>query len=161
MGPGYGAALGLVFGLTSIWNATTAPGPASFIFSPFVTIGTISGNWSSLLIALGPRILLGYLSGVFFNFFSKKMNRPVAALITGILATLCHTLMVLGLIAIFWGPQYAELNGVAENMLLIYLGTVILTNGLAEMGAAGVICMALTKAIRPSMLPNAAKTAKA
>lgn len=161
MGPGYGAALGLVFGLTSIWNATTAPGPASFIFSPFVTIGTISGNWSSLLIALVPRILLGYLSGVFFNFFSKKMHRPVAALVTGILATLCHTLMVLGLIAIFWGPQYAELNGVAENMLLIYLGTVILTNGLAEMGAAGVICMALTKAIRPSMLPNTAKTAKA
>lgn len=161
MGPGYGAALGLVFGLTSIWNATTAPGPASFIFSPFVTIGTISGNWSSLLIALVPRILLGYLAGVFFNFFSKKMNRPVAALVTGILATLCHTLMVLGLIAIFWGPQYAELNGVAENMLLIYLGTVILTNGLAEMGAAGVICMALTKAIRPSMLPNTAKTAKA
>lgn len=161
MGPGYGAALGLVFGLTSIWNATTAPGPASFIFSPFVTIGTISGNWSSLLIALVPRILLGYLAGVFFNFFSKKMNRPVAALVTGILATLCHTLMVLGLIAIFWGPQYAELNGVAENMLLTYLGTVILTNGLAEMGAAGVICMALTKAIRPSMLPNTAKTAKA
>lgn len=161
MGPGYGAALGLVFGLTSIWNATTAPGPASFIFSPFVTIGTISGNWSSLLIALVPRILLGYLAGVFFNFFSKKMNRPVAALVTGILATLCHTLMVLGLIAIFWGPQYAEPNGVAENMLLIYLGTVILTNGLAEMGAAGVICMALTKAIRPSMLPNTAKTAKA
>ncbi len=161
MGPGYGAALGLVFGLTSIWNATTAPGPASFIFSPFVTIGTISGNWSSLVIALVPRVLLGWLSGVFFNFFTKKMNRPVAALVTGILATFCHTLMVLGLIAIFWGPQYASLNGVAENMLLVYLATVILTNGLAEMAAAGIICMALTKAIRPSMLPNYTKTVKA
>ena len=161
MGPGYGAALGLVFGLTSIWNATTAPGPASFIFSPFVTIGTISGNWSSLVIALVPRVLLGWLSGVFFNFFTKKMNRPVAALVTGILATFCHTLMVLGLIAIFWGPQYASLNGVAENMLLVYLATVILTNGFAEMAAAGIICMALTKAIRPSMLPNYTKTVKA
>ncbi len=58
-----GMALGLVFGLCSMIKATMAPGITSFVFSPFVTIGGISGNWSSLLIALVPRILTGYSLG--------------------------------------------------------------------------------------------------
>lgn len=149
MGPGYGAALGLVFGLTSVWNATMSPSLTSFVFSPFVTVGTVSGNWTSLIIALVPRVLLGAIAGWLFQVLNKKLSRPVAALIAAVLATLCHTLMVLGLIAVLWGPQYAQAIGQPENALLAYLGLVILTNGLAEMAAAGVVCMALAKAIKP------------
>lgn len=154
MGPGYGAALGLVFGLTSVWNATMQPSLTSFVFSPFVTIGGISGNWTSLLIAIVPRVLLGLLAGLFFQAFNKKLNRPLSALFAAVLATLCHTLMVLGLIALLWGPQYAAAIGQSPSALLAYLGLVILTNGLAEMAAAGLVCMALAKAIKPVMLPS-------
>lgn len=152
MGPSYGAALGLVFGLTSVWNATTAPSAASFVFSPFVTIGGISGNWTSLVIALVPRILLGYLAGLFFRLFNKKLNRPLAALCAGVLATFCHTLMVLGLIYLLWGPQYAQAIGQSPDTLLMYLSLVIVTNGLGEMAAAGLVSMALAKAIKPTMV---------
>lgn len=152
MGPAYGAALGLVFGLTSVWNATMSPSAASFVFSPFVTIGGISGNWTSLIIALVPRILLGYLAGIFFRLFNKKFNRPLAALFAGILATFCHTLMVLGLIYLLWGPQYATAIGQSPDTLLMYLSLVVVTNGLGEMAAAGLVSMALAKAIKPTMV---------
>lgn len=152
MGPAYGAALGLVFGLTSVWNATMSPSAASFVFSPFVTVGGISGNWTSLIIALVPRILLGYFAGIFFQLFNKKFNRPLAALFAGVLATLCHTLMVLGLIYLLWGPQYAVAIGQSPDTLLMYLSIVIVTNGLGEMAAAGLVSMALAKAIKPTMV---------
>ncbi|MDO4664491.1 MAG: ECF transporter S component [Erysipelotrichaceae bacterium] len=152
MGPAYGAALGLVFGLTSVWNATMSPTITSFCFSPFVTIGGVSGNWTSLIIAIVPRVLLGWIAGALFNALNKKINRPISALICGVLATACHTLMVLGLIAMLWGPQYAQAIGQSPDTLLMYLGFVILTNGIFEMIAASVVSMALAKAIKPSML---------
>lgn len=152
MGPGYGSALGLVFGLTSVWNATMTPNLTSFVFSPFVTIGGISGNWTSLIIAIVPRVLLGWIAGTLFNVFNKKLNRPMSALLAGVLATACHTLMVLGLIALLWGPQYAQAIGQSPDTLLMYLGMVILTNGILEMIAAGIVSMALAKAIKPSMI---------
>lgn len=157
MGPAYGAALGLVFGLTSVWNATMNPSLTSFVFSPFVTIGNVSGNWTSLIIALVPRVLLGLIAGLAFQMFNKKLNRPLSALLAAVSATLCHTLMVLGLIALFWGPQYAQAIGQSPNALLAYLGLVILTNGLAEMAAAGLVCMALAKAIKPIPVPSGHK----
>lgn len=153
MGPSYGAALGLVFGLLSIWNNTTSPSATSFVFSPFITIGGISGNWTSLIIALVPRVLLGYLSGIFFRFFRrmlplKRDNRSLAALISAMLDTFLHSVMVLGLIAVFWGPQYAAVIGQSPDGLIAYLAVIILTNGLAEMLAAGLICAGLAKAIK-------------
>lgn len=149
----YGAALGLVFGLTSVWNATMQPSLTSFVFSPFVTIAGVSGNWTSLIIAIVPRVLLGVIAGLLFQVLQKKLNRPLAACVTGVCATLCHTLMVLGLIALLWGPQYAAAIGQSADQLLLYLGLVILTNGLAEMAMAGIVCMALAKAIKPVPAP--------
>ncbi|WP_347296649.1 ECF transporter S component [Ileibacterium valens] len=150
----YGAALGLVFGLTSIWNATMQPGPTSFVFSPFVTIAGISGNWTSLIIALVPRILLGAIAGWLFEAFviKAKMNTPLAACLAAVLATFCHTFMVLGLIYLLWGGQYASAIGSAPEALLGLLAMVVVTNGLAEMALAGVVCMALVKAIKPSVI---------
>lgn len=153
MGPKWGGILGLVFGLTSVWNATTAPSAASFVFSPFVTVAGVSGNWTSLVIALVPRILLGMIAGWLFDLFSKKFNRPLSACLAAAIATLCHTIMVLGLIYICWGAQYAAALGQSADALLGLLAMTVVTNGLAETGAAALVSMALVKAIRPSMLP--------
>ena len=45
MGPAAGAFLGFVFGCTSVIGATMTPGITSFVFSPFITVGGISGNF--------------------------------------------------------------------------------------------------------------------
>ena len=46
----------------------------SFVFTPFITIGGMSGNWTSLLIAFVPRILLGYLAGLVYEQLQKKQR---------------------------------------------------------------------------------------
>ena len=46
MGPAAGAFLGFVFGCTSVIGATMTPGITSFVFSPFITVGGISGNFT-------------------------------------------------------------------------------------------------------------------
>lgn len=154
MGPNYGAALGLVFGLLSIWNSTVNPSATAFVFSPFITIGGISGNWTSLIIALVPRILLGYLAGWFFKFFSNLFTkRFTAAFVTAVLATFLHSVMVLGLIGLLWGAQYAQVIGQSPDGLFGYLAVIIFTNGLGEMLAAGLVCGALAKAIKPLAPP--------
>ena len=86
LGKKAGAELGFVFGLTSLIKATIQPGITSFCFSPFVTIGTMSGNYKSLLIAFVPRILLGYLAGFVFEIMKKspihnKSKTPITTVI--------------------------------------------------------------------------------
>ena len=78
MGPAAGAFLGFVFGCTSVIGATMTPGITSFVFSPFITVGGISGNFFSLVIALVPRILLGVIAGYVFK-FAKKIRKEYSS----------------------------------------------------------------------------------
>ncbi len=147
LGTKYGALLGLLFGLSSVWNATMQPTITSFVFSPFVTIGGISGSWTSLIIAIGPRVFLGVFAGLLFQFFQKKMNCSLAAGLSAGIATLLHTIMVLSLIVIFFGSEYSSALGVAQNALIMMLGYTVITNGVMELVLASVVSAALTKAI--------------
>ena len=54
-----GAALGGLFGLTSLLVNTFTPNPTSFVFSPFYSLGETGGNGWSLVICFVPRILVG------------------------------------------------------------------------------------------------------
>lgn len=147
LGTGYGAALGLVFGITSVINATMQPGITSFVFSPFVTIGGMSGNFMSLVIAIGPRVLLGVISGVLFQLFSKKWKSSTSAMLAAGIATACHTIMVLGMIVLFFGADYSSAVGIAQNALIGVMAYTVLTNGVMEIIIASLCAMALTKAI--------------
>lgn len=144
-----GMALGLVFGLCSMIKATMAPGITSFVFSPFVTIGGISGNWSSLLIALVPRILTGYIPGALYSLLQKKgMNQSLGAGLAAMTATMVHTVLVLGGIWVFFGEPYAAVLGSARDLLMGLFGMTVLTNSLPETVVAGLVMAALVKAIR-------------
>ncbi len=147
LGTGYGAALGLIFGITSVINATMTPGITSFVFSPFVTIGGMSGNFMSLVIAIVPRVLLGVISGLLFQLFSRKMKTWTSAALTAGIATLCHTIMVLGLIVICFGADYSSAVGIAQNALIGVMAYTVVTNGLFELVLASLCALALTKAI--------------
>ena len=52
MGPKKGAALGFLFGMTSFINNTMNPTPTSFVFTPFYSIGDVSGGWGSMAICM-------------------------------------------------------------------------------------------------------------
>ena len=102
LGKKAGAELGFVFGLTSMIKATIQPGITSFCFSPFVTIGTISGNYKSLLIAFVPRILLGYLAGLIFEIMKNKGHENSGVLAGALVGALTNTVLVLSGIYVLW-----------------------------------------------------------
>lgn len=151
LGTGYGALTGFVFGLTSMLRATFSPGITSFLFSPFITVGGISGNFASLIIVFGPRIFLGWFSGKLFRILRKKTGNLTACAVSAALNTMIHTLLVMGFIYIFFAKQYAAaLNVDVSAVTGIILG-VITTNGIAETILAAIVVPALDKALWPTI----------
>lgn len=150
LGKKAGAQLGFVFGLTSMLNATFRPLPTSFVFTPFITIGGMSGNWTSLLIAFVPRILLGFLSGLVFEQLKKRNVNDSVSVITGALTgAITNTLLVLGGIYIFFGASYATTIDVAYSTLVTVLLGIVTTNGIAEALLGAVACLLICKAVAP------------
>ena len=148
MGKKAGAEMGFVFGLTSLFNATFRPTITSFCFSPFITIGGVSGNFTSLIIAFVPRILLGFLAGWLFEALRKtKINANFAAMLSGVFGSVINTVLVLGMIYLFFGPQYAAATGTEYAALIAVLLGVVLTNGILEAILAGSITGLLNKAL--------------
>ena len=97
LGPKAGIVLGAVFGLCSVWANTTTPGLLSFAFSPFMSTEGLLGVLKSLWIAVGCRILFGFVAGLVWKIVKKVSSRDYIALpVTAVIATLCHTFFVMG-----------------------------------------------------------------
>ena len=135
LGKKAGAELGFVFGLTSLIKATIQPGITSFCFSPFVTIGTMSGNYKSLLIAFVPRILLGYLAGLVFGIMKKNNRENLGVVVGALTGAITNTVLVLS------GVQYSTL-------VTVLLG-VVSTNGILEAILGAIVSLAIYKALKP------------
>lgn len=148
LGPGAGAVLGGVFGLCSIWANTTAPGLLSFAFSPFMTTEGLPGVLKSLWIALVCRILLGLLAGWFWKLFKKVLKKDYVALpVTAALASVCHTIIVMGSIYILLAQQYADAKNVAASAVFdLVLGTIV-ASGIPEAIAAAILVTGIGKAL--------------
>ena len=152
LGPSGGAALGCVFGLCSVWANTTSPGLLSFAFSPFMTTEGVPGILKSLWIAVGCRIAFGCLAGWLWKLIKKIVKKDYVALpITAGLATICHTLLVMGSIYLLLAQQYAAAKNVAYSAVFgLAMGTVT-ASGIPEAIAAAilvsVICIALFKVL--------------
>ncbi|MEF9920211.1 MAG: ECF transporter S component [Erysipelotrichaceae bacterium] len=155
MGVKDGAILGLVFGLTSVFRATMMPIPTSFIFSPFITIGGVSGNFSSLLIAIVPRILIGVFAALIYQLLIKKHVKDVVAIILAAVAgTLTNTILVMSGIYFFFGEAYAAVTNIAYDLLIKSLMVVVTTNGIVEAFLGAFIVLGVVKAITPFIKTN-------
>ena len=148
LGPNAGAALGVVFGLCSIWANTTTPGLLSFAFSPFMSTEGLAGVAKSLWIAMGCRILFGVLSGWLWTAFRKLLKNEYAALpLTAAIATIFHTLLVMGSIYILLTQQYAAAKNVAISAVFgLIMGTVT-ASGIPEAIAAAILVTVIGKAL--------------
>lgn len=149
LGKKSGAELGFVFGLTSLIKATIQPGITSFCFSPFVTIGTMSGNYKSLLIAFVPRILLGYLAGLVFGIMKKNNRENLGVVVGALTGAITNTVLVLSGIYIFFGEAYASAVGVQYSTLVTVLLGVVSTNGILEAILGAIVSLAIYKALKP------------
>ncbi len=159
LGPTAGMILGGVFGLFSIWANTTTPSLLSFAFSPFLATD-LTGVAKSIWIALCCRILLGLIAGLLWKGLKKLNLNDLAALpITAIVATLCHTILVMGSIYILLAQQYAEAKNVAVTAVFgLVMGTVT-ASGIPEAIAAAILVTVLSKVLIPLFSRTKSKTA--
>lgn len=148
LGKKEGMLMGALFGISSVIINTLQPTITSFVFSPFITVGTVNGNGYSLIIAILPRILLGWSSGMIYELLVTYKNETFRIVISALIGTLMNTLLVLGGIYLFFGPAYAAARGIEYSALLTILLTTIMTNGILEILLAAVICLSAVKALQ-------------
>ena len=139
LGKEKGAGIGLVFGISSLIINTIQPTITSFVFSPF-----ISGSILSALIAIVPRILIGYVAGWIYELLKEKND--YLAMITGsFLGSITNTFLVLGGIYVIFGSEYASALGKSFSELLPYLLGIITTNGILEAIVGTIIAVMVSR----------------
>lgn len=144
LGPVGGGILGGVFGLCSIWANTTTPNLVSFAFSPFLSTTGLKGALSAIWIALGCRILIGVVAGLFWKLLKKvDMDDYPALPITAMVGSLTNTVCVMGSIYFLLGEQYAQAKNVAMDTLFNVIMGVVATAGVPEAAAAVVLVTAI------------------
>lgn len=148
LGPKAGGILGGLFGLCSMWTNTVSPGLLSFAFSPFMATDGFSGVLKSIWIALGCRIVFGVFAGLLWKAMKKLMGNDYAALpVTAAVATLVHTLLVMGSIYLLLAQQYAAAKNVAFSAVFgLVMGTVT-ASGIPEAIAAAILVTVIGKAL--------------
>ena len=148
LGPFAGAVLGGLFGLCSMWANTVTPSLLSFAFSPFITTEGLPGALKSIWIAFGCRVLLGLIAGYLWKAFKKLFKNDYIALpSTAAIATLAHTLLVMGSIYFLLAQQYAQAKNVALSAVFgLVMGTVT-ASGIPEAIVAAVFVTTIGKAL--------------
>ena len=134
-GPIVGIAVGLIFGLFSMYQNITAPNLTSFIFM-------------NPMIALLPRILIGIVTYYVYDFIKNKFkNKSISIGVASIAGTLTNTIGVLGLTYILYLDRYAAAKQISTDMVAGALLTVVGTNGIAEAIASAVIAIPVITAL--------------
>lgn len=130
LGPKSGAFLGFAFGITAMVRATFAGvTPVDMMFSPFASGEPLQ----SLVVCLVPRILLGVIAGVLYLGLRKLLKKNAVAIGTAaLIATACHTLMVLGLLSILFSAfplKEVWISFIGINCVLEMVAAVVVSVG--------------------------------
>lgn len=155
LGTKAGTFMGFFAGLFSfiVWTFMTPSPVVAFVFTPFYSLGPVQGNFWSLVICFVPRILVGTVTGLCYNALKDKKIKDIFVYgFSALLGSLTNTVLVLGGIYLFFGREYASVNGVEFSLLLGIIGTVVLTNGIPEAViswiAAYAVCKPLKKVLK-------------
>lgn len=152
LGPKIGASLGVVFGLTSLYNNTFIPSILSFAFSPFIPLpGTNSGSWIALIITFIPRILVGifpYYAYKWFNKLLKGRHKILSFGLSGVIGSLTNTILVMHLIYYLFRDSYGLAYNLAISAVYKTLLAVIFTNGIPEAILAAIITATVCNTLR-------------
>lgn len=143
LGPGGGAFLGAVFGVTSCLQCvgiggTSAMGVILFEISPVLTI----------VQRFVTRTLAGFLTGLVYRLLEKRHLR-ISSYIAGFCAALFNTVLFMAaLVLLFGNTEYLQ-NLIAGRNVLVFIVSFVGINALVELLAAtvvvGAVCTALKK----------------
>lgn len=163
LGPKAGAVLGAEFGITSVIRATITPNLTSFVFTPFYSFSPeFSGNWTSLVVAIVPRVLIGVIAGLVFQLVMRisRDKQALALPVAGFVGSMVNTIGVMGLIYLLFGEQYAAAGGQSFDLLLKVIMGVVAINGVPEALIAAVLTLAVGKVLISIFGRSGAKAAQ-
>ena len=115
------------------------PTVTSFVFSPF-----ISGSVLSAVIAIVPRVMIGFVSGSIYQLLKDK-QQAIATAVAAFLGAITNTVLVLGGIWALFGTSYAKAIGQDASKLGSYFLAVSSTQSLLEAFVGVVIVVIVTK----------------
>jgi len=148
LGPAAGAVLGSVFGFCSVWVNTTTPGLLSFAFSPFMSTEGLAGVLKSLWIAVGCRVLFGFVAGLLWQLCKKLFKQDYIALpVSAAVSTIFHTIFVMGSIYLLLAQQYAVAKNVAVSAVFGLIMGTITASGIPEAIVAAVLVTVIGKTL--------------
>ena len=131
-GPVVGATIGLIFGLTSLWNAMTQPTITSIFFL-------------NPLVSILPRVLIGVVAYYVYQGIYKISKKVyVSGFMAGLIGSLANTVGVLGMIYVLYADKYMERIGQAGADAGKWLFTLAATNGVPEALVAALIVSAVS-----------------
>lgn len=143
LGPSAGAALGLVFGITSALQCvgiggTSAMGVILFGIDPVLAV----------LQRLIPRILAGWIAG-WISLLIRRWKPSLAGYVTGFMAALLNTLLFMtALVLMFSSTEYLQGLMAGKDVIsfiIAYVGVNALVEAFATTAIVGAICRALEK----------------
>ncbi len=158
LGPKAGAFLGGMFGLTSLINNTFQPGITSFCFSPFIQVNEdMGGSPLALVVCFVPRILCGIVPYFVYKAIqkvakNKDKSRKFSLILAGIAGSLTNTILVMGMIYLFFGVQYAQAKDIAFEAVLGVILSVVGINGTIEAIIAALIASAVVAVLLKTKL---------
>lgn len=133
MGPTCGGILGAAFGILAMIKASFSGNLADLLFNPFASGAPVQ----SLVMCIVPRILLGVFAALLYRLCKRLMGDIPALAVSCVLATLLHTIMVLGSMWLFFS---------AMPLRDVFI-TAASLNCVLEMAAAGVVGTAVCKPV--------------
>jgi len=144
LGPLAGTILGTFYGFLSLYDAITGKSlmtAAFFAVSPFMTV----------LLCIGTRALVGYLTGLLFRVFQKlDRHRIWSYFAGGLLAPMLNTILFMGFIVLFFYHtefvrNLAAKKGAVNPLMFVVL--VVGVQGLIEWATGLVIGGAVAKGV--------------
>ena len=128
IGPGAGAVLGFVFGLTSYIQC--------FGLDAFGTTLNEINPVFTLIMCFVPRILMGFLAGLIFKAISKK-SLLAGAIACSVAAPALNTVLFIGALMLFFGTsEYLQSFG---NSFIAIVASLVTMNTVFELAMTGVL----------------------
>lgn len=145
MGPGAGALLGGVFGLTSFLSAV---GFGLGSQSPFGAALLSINVLFTLIVCFVPRILMGWLDGLLFRWLAKKDSKKTFCFIaTSLGGALMNTVFFMALLLLLFGQTEYIQNMQAGRNIIAFVLWFVGINALVEAVAVTLLGTAVGKAL--------------
>lgn len=141
MGPAGGTALGFFFGLSAVIKVLTMPGA-----DPFATLALEHAPLRYILVCMGARILMGFLTGLLASGLKKvpalgRKHSYLAYGVTGFLGSFMNTVFYLGALWLLCSEVIASFYGID----LSGVGSLVMTTAWAAgIPEAVVSCLVVT-----------------